>query len=211
MRKFTDVEDQFLKENYLTMPVKRMSKALGRADTVARQRLKLLGLVVPPDVIEKFTGLSRFKKGSVPASKGKKQTEYMSNEAIERTKATRFKKGQLPHNTKTDFEISVRLDNRGVKYKWIRIGFASWIPLHRYNWERVHGRIPYKLKLIFKDGDTMNCEINNLELLTSAQLMKRNSFHNYPKPIANTIQLRGALNRQINKHLKKLRNEKQNK
>lgn len=32
----------------------------------------------------------QFKKGSVPWTKGKKQTEYMSAEAIERTKATRF-------------------------------------------------------------------------------------------------------------------------
>ena len=36
----------------------------------------------------------QFPKGHVPRNKGKKQTDFMSAEAIERTKATRFQKGQ---------------------------------------------------------------------------------------------------------------------
>lgn len=203
-RPFTKEEDRFLRNNYLTIPAKRMAKMLGRTEGTARQRIKLLGIMIPPEIIEKFKVESRFKKGSQPPNKGRRQTDYMSAGSIARTKATMFKKGNLPHNTKSDMEISVRPDNRGVKYKFIRISKANWIALHRYNWQQVHGKIPAKMKLIFKDGNTMNCEINNLELLTSAQLMKRNSVHNYPAPIASAMQLRGALNRQINKHLKRI-------
>jgi hypothetical protein len=32
--------------------------------------------------------------------------------------------------------------------------------------------------------------------------MARNTLHRYPKPIAQAIQLRGALNRQINKRVR---------
>jgi hypothetical protein len=64
------------------------------------------------------------------------------------------------------------------------------------------------MKVAFMDRNTMNCNVANLEILTSAELLKRNSLHNYPIPIARAIQLRGALNRQINKHLKRLKNEK---
>ena len=40
----------------------------------------------------------QFKKGNVPHNKDKKQVEYMSQESIERTKETRFKKGNKPKN-----------------------------------------------------------------------------------------------------------------
>lgn len=205
MRLFTPKEDKFLWNNYMAIPAKRMAKMLNRCEGTARQRMKKLGITVPPEIIEKFKQGSYIKKGNVPLNKGKKLTDYVSQESIERMKGTQFKKGQLPQNTKTDLSISIRTDNRGVRNKFIRISLSKWIPLHRYNWEKENGKIPAKQKLIFKDGNTMNCEIDNLELLTSAELMRRNSFHNnYPKEICLAIQLQGVLNRQINKHLKKL-------
>lgn len=181
---------------------------LGRFEGTARQRMKLLGIIVPPEIIEKFKKESYFSKGDVPLNKGRKQIEYMSAAAIKKTKKTRFKKGQLPHNTKQDLQITIRPDKRGVKYQFIRVSLNNWVPLHRYNWEKDHGKIAPKMKLIFKDGDTMNCDIGNLELITNADLMKRNSYHNYGKEIASTIQLRGVITRQINKHIKILQNEK---
>lgn len=210
MKRFTPEEDQFLIDNYLTIPATSLSRMLGRAKAVARQRMAILGLVVPADVIQRFKDESRIKPGNVPFNKGKKQSDFMAQEAIERIRATQFRKGNLPHNTKADFEISIRADKRGVKYKFIRTGLGKWIGLHRYKWEEVYGPIPPKMNLVFKDGDTFNCDISNLELLSNEDLMRRNTVHNYPKPITQAIQLRGALNRQINKHLKKLSNEKQN-
>jgi len=208
MKFFSKEEDEFLRDNYLTIPAKRMAKMLGRCESSARQRMTLIGIIVPADITAKFKRESRFSKGHISFNKGLQQSEYMNDKAIEKTKATRFNKGHLPHNTKTDLTISVRPDNRGVNYKFIRVGLGKWIPLHRYNWEQSNGLIPAGMKLIFKDGDTMNCEPNNIEAVTPGELMRRNSYHNWPKPLAQTVQLRGALNRQINKHLKKLSNEK---
>jgi hypothetical protein len=149
-----------------------------------------------------------FKKGSTPANKGKKWSEFMSAEGMRNSLTTAFKKGNQPRNTKTDFAITVRNDKTKVQYLFIRVAKANWAPLLRYNWEKVNGAIPKKMNLVHADGDRMNCEASNGLLLTNAELMQRNSCHNYPKEIATTIQLRGALNRQINKHLKKLRDEK---
>lgn len=208
MRKFTPEEDKFLLGNYTITPAKRMSKILGRSESTARQRMKLLGIIVPPEIVAKFKADSQIKKGSISHNLGRKQVDYMTTSAIEKTKATRFKKGQLPHNTKADLEITTRLDNRGIPYRFIRINLATWIPFHRYTWEQSNGKIPSKMKLIFKDGNTMNCSIENLELLTPGDLMKRNSYHNLPKPLANLVQLRGALNKKINKRIKDLENEK---
>ena len=52
----------------------------------------------------------RYKKGSVPSNKGKKQSEYMSPEAIEKTKKTRFKKGNTPKNFKDVGSTRVTVD-----------------------------------------------------------------------------------------------------
>lgn len=207
MRFFSKEDDEFLLNNYCTIPAKAMSKMLGRSESSARQRMSLLNIVVPAEIIQKFKNDSRFKKGQIPTNKGKKQTEFMSVKGIEKSKATRFKKGVLPPNTKENFTISIRPDKRGAQYKFIRIDKGVWIPLHRYNWENKNGEIPAKMKLVFKDGDTMNCNVENLEILSSAQLMKKISYHNYPKPIAQLVQLRGALNRKINRKLKSLNNE----
>lgn len=209
MRKYNQFEDDFIRKNYKLIPMKRISKILGRPESSARQRLKILGLVVPPEITAKFKQMSHFDKGHSPVNKGKKQTEFMSPEAIERSKKGLFTKGHLPHNTKeSDLVISIRADKRGVKYKFIRVSLAKWIPLARYNWEQVHGPIAKWMKMIHKDGDSLNCDLSNLELLTPGELMKRNSLHNYPKEIANAIQLGGALKRKINRKIKSL-NEKQ--
>ncbi len=208
MRFFTPDEDQFLRDNYLTIPAKRMAKMLGRTEGTARQRMKLLGIVVPPEVVQRFKEESYIKKGNVSFNKGKKQTDYCSPEAIAKSAKTRFKKQGLPANTLYDGAIVSRRDKTGRNYKWIRISQAHWKMLHVYNWEQVHGPIPQDMIVVFKDKDCSNCEVSNLEMITRAQNMKRNTLHNYPKEIVTTIQLLGAMKRQINKQTKKIKNEK---
>ena len=79
------------------------------------------------------------KKGNVPANKGKKQTEYMTPEAIAKTAKTRFKKGNTPHNHKPvgyqritqDGYIEVKTEEPNIfKLK------------HRLVWEKEFGEIP---------------------------------------------------------------------
>lgn len=141
------------------------------------------------------------RKGTVPPNKGKKQTEYMSTEAIEKTKHTRFLKGHLPNNTLHDHVISDRRDKTGRVYRYIRIGLSKWKPYHRYVWEQTNGEIPKGYNVQFKDKNTLNCAIENLYLISrSEQLKTENSLHaRYPEEVRLLIQLKGALNRQINK------------
>ena len=203
MRKFTKEEDDFIRQNYLTIPSKRIAKVLGRSEGTARQRMKILNIIIPPEIIQKFIEDSRYKKGSISFNKGKRQTEYMSQEAIENTKKTRFKKGSIPHNTKEkDGVISIRTDKRGVKYKFIRIGLGKWMPLSRYNWEQVHGSINSKMKIIHTDGNSLNSDLSNLQLVTPGELMKLNSYHNLPPEITQTIHLSAVLTRKINQKQK---------
>jgi hypothetical protein len=74
---------------------------------------------------------------------------------------------------------------------------VNWLPLHIIEWERVHGPLPAGHCLWFKDGDRLNVDVANLELHTRAENLARNSVHNLPKPLAQAVQLLGALTRQI--------------
>jgi hypothetical protein len=137
----------------------------------------------------------RFKKGQTPPNKGLRRPGYGPG----RMKETQFKKGvatkwhPVGSTRISDGYVYVKLtDHRNVC--WLK----NWRMQHVLNWEAVHG--PYNTRthaLWFKDGDKLNTDVRNLELVTRRELMLRNSVHNLPKPLAETIQLLGALKRKI--------------
>jgi len=55
---------------------------------------------------------------------------------------------------------------------------ARWRAVHLVEWERVNGQIPAGHALVFRNGDKTDIRLDNLELITRAALMKRNSVHN---------------------------------
>lgn len=143
---------------------------------------------------------------------------------------TRFKTGQVPWNKglrgvnfggkKTQFQPGCMLGNAAKNYKPIgtqRItedGYIEvkvndgrpfkrrWRALHVVEWERVNGPMPAGHALTFRDGNKLNIALDNLELLSRAELMLRNSYHNYGPEVARVVQLRGAIQRQINRRTK---------
>lgn len=119
-----------------------------------------------------------FRKGHTPANKGKKMDESLK----EKVAHTWFKSGNLPTNTKYDGHISARKDKTGRVYLHVRIAIGRYVLLHRHIWEQAHGEIPPKHVVTFKDGDTMNCSIDNLELITMKENRRRNSFHEQVPP-----------------------------
>lgn len=198
MNKFTKKEDKFILDNYMKIPMKRISSILGRNESSARQRLIRLGYTVPKDVALKFAIESRLKKGNIPPNKGKS----MSEELREKVKSTWFPKGMNPHNTKADGEITIRRDTTGKLYKYIRIKKAKWELLHRYLWKQHYGEIPKEMIVSFKDRNSMNCVIENLELITRQENMKRNSVQNLPEEIKTAMRFVAGFNRKINTYVK---------
>ena len=79
-----------------------------------------------------------------------------------------------------------------------------WVGVHRLVWEAANGPIPAGHVVGFKPGqhttDAALITTDRLECISRVENMRRNSYHtNYPPEVASLIQLRGALNRQINK------------
>lgn len=140
----------------------------------------------------------RFKPGIVPWNKGTHFT------AGGRSAETRFKKGQRPHTWKPIG--SLRTSKEGyLQRKMTDTGYPprDWVSLHVLLWCERHGPVPAGHKLRFRNGDKTDIRLDNLELVTDAENMRRNSYHtNYPPEIRQAIQLRGALVRKINRRKK---------
>jgi hypothetical protein len=108
----------------------------------------------------------RFQKGTISWNKGLRGRHF--------TNSGQFSKGHLPKNTLYDGAITTRIDKRGLPHKWIRISKSKWMEMHRYNWQKKYGKVPRGFCIWFKDGNSLNPDIKNLELITRAEELKRN-------------------------------------
>jgi len=180
-KKITEADEQFIKDNFLLMPIKHIGNKLNISFGRIMRFLDKNGLEIPKEIREKRKLNGVIKKGNTPFNKGLKQSDYMCKESINKTKATRFVKGRKPHNTKQAGDIVAIKDSyNGTYYKYIKIKDNDWVLYHRYLWEKVNGSIPKDYILVFKDKNTDNVVIENLELITRSESMLRNSAHNYP-------------------------------
>lgn len=114
------------------------------------------------------------------------------------TEATRFKPGSTPPNRQ---EVgALRINSDGQLDIKLYDGLRAWVQMSHYSWYLAHGEWPARgMCLRFKDGDCHNTAIDNLQAVTRQENMRLNSVHTkYPPEVARLVQLRGALNRQIN-------------
>ena len=108
----------------------------------------------------------QFEKGHIPWNKGIK--------GFRPSKRTEFKAGHLPANTKYDGYLSLRKKDNGEKYYYIRISQAKWVLYQRYLWEQKYGKIPKGMLIAFKDNNSLNCVLKNLEMISRIENLQRN-------------------------------------
>ena len=139
-------------------------------------------------------GNSRFKPGHQTWNKG------INFNPGGRSVETRFKKGMKPHTWQPIG--AERLSKDGyLQRKAFDTGYPpkDWVGVHILIWQEHHKtELPKGHAIVFKDGDKTNITIENLECLSRAELMKRNSVHRFPKELIELIHLRGVINRKIN-------------
>ena len=140
---------------------------------------------------------TQFKKGHDTWNKGTKGLQLGGKE-------TQFKPG---HRGGRGLEIykpigAERISKDGYLERKIHDGrpFQSrWRAVHLLVWEAENGPLPKGCAIRFKDGNKLNIALENLELISRADLMRGNSIHRYGPEIANLCRLKGAVNRQIKK------------
>lgn len=190
MSHWTPTEEQRLRELYGHQPASAIAAELGRSKSAIKNRVNILGLT-------KGENCGCFPKGHAPWNKGTNFT------AGGRSPETRFKPGHRGGKARDLYKPigTERMSKDGYLERKINDDMPlqkRWRAVHIIEWEAANGPLPAGHALAFKDGDKTNRAPDNLELISRAELMRRNTCHNYPKAIARVIQLRGAITRQIN-------------
>ena len=187
-RKWTKTADKLMKCLYPDMRSIDVARILKRTLLSTYNRAKTLGLSKSEffkmsemsghhNLLSEAGKKYRFTKGHNPANAGK--TGYKP------WMRGLFEKGAKPKNTLYDGHISIRTshtsrlgsDGLPKSYKWIRIN-GKWLQYHQYLWIQKNGPIPAKHIVIFKDKDQMNCALDNLELVSLKENLRRNNETN---------------------------------
>lgn len=168
--KFSKAERLWLKRRQ-TMPRREFWAAyvdkFGRE--ISLEAFKALG-----DRLGLRTGRTgRIEKGHVPANKGKKMP-YNANSA-----RTQFKKGQLSGRALERQKPvgTERFSKEGFLERKIHNGMprqARWRGVHLLNWEKKHGPVPKGHVLKCLDGNRLNTDPLNWELISRGVLARRN-------------------------------------
>ena len=134
--------------------------------------------------------IHRYAKGHEPANKGKKVAVTTYNKCA----PTMFKKGNKPHNFKP--VGSERITKDGYLERKVA-NPKTWKAVHVLVWEAAHGPVPVKHKVIFKDNNQLNNELSNLECISYADAMRRNSIVRYPADLRFAMKTLKKLKKQI--------------
>ncbi len=210
--KWTPLEVEVLRETYPFYPTLAIAQALKLRERQVFHKAKSLGLYKSEIYLQTCIAgriqkgergrETRFQPGLVPWNKG---CHFVAGG---RSAETRFKKG-CRHGVAAMIYQPIgteRISKDGYLERKINDGMPfrkRWRAVHILNWEAVHGPLPKGHALVFRDGDKRNTAVDNLELITRAELMRRNTLHRYPKEIALLIQLKGQITRQLNKRERK--------
>lgn len=140
----------------------------------------------------------RFRPGQPAWNKGQRF------EAGGRSVETRFKPGNKPQTWVPVGSYRVNSDGY-LDRKVTDTGYPprDWIGVHRLVWTAANGPLPDGHIVVFRPGRrTVNLDaitLDALECISRSELMARNSVHRLPKALADVVQLRGAIQRQINR------------
>lgn len=150
---------------------------------------------------------TQFKKGLVPWNKGKKG----STGTQEACRATQFKPGRKPEEARNYRPVgSLRIldgylerkvsDDQGITPA------RRWVAVHRLVWEAENGPVPAGHAVVFRDGiirtDPGQITLDKLEMISRADLMRRNTRHNLPEEIKELITLKYRITRAITRRFK---------
>ena len=191
-KRWTPQEDEELKRLYPNTMAKDLAERFNCTVIQIYQKAQRLKINKDTEFLHNyykanFKGYpaTQFKKGMTSWNKGKKGLQIGGVES-------QFKKGQIPHNFKP---IGHRSYRDGYLVEKTEQGFKF---LHILLWESVNGPVPKGLFVVFKDRNKQNLTIENLELITRAEHMRRNNIANLPVELREVLHIKKSITRKIN-------------
>lgn len=202
-RYWTPEEELSLKKRYANERNHDIAVDMQRTIQQLYAKAKQLGLRKSPEMLRQIlaecgnqvSSLNSgqpFKTGHQPWNKGLQGIPVSG-----RSRETQFKNGEKPKNW---LPIgSTRVADGYLQRKITDTGYppADWQPVHVLLWVQNNGPVPENHCVCFVDGDRSRIELENLELITRAERMLRNTIHRYPDQLKSAIRAVGRLKRTI--------------
>lgn len=164
-----DEQIAFLLDNYKGIGNKELTELINKKFDTNFSKQQIKGYKQRYHLDSGLKG--RYEKGEPPWNKGKKWKDYMSEESQRNSLKTCFKKGNTPVNHRTIYSERINVDG----YVEIKIKEPNkWGLKHRLIWEEAYGPIPKGHKVIFKDGNKQNIQLDNLALVSNSQMLIMN-------------------------------------
>lgn len=200
---WTEFEDNALCSLYPNTHNQTLADLLNRTESAISNRAVKLGVHKSAEYIAQQS--AHFQPGHKPWNSGLKGWNSGGRSA-----ETRFKAGNMSGASQHNYKPigSLRISADGHLERKMNdthpVPARRWVGVHRLVWEAEHGPIPAGHVVRFKDGAHTTNEaeitIDKLECITQRENMLRNSnWTKYPPEIARLVQLKGAINRQVNR------------
>lgn len=146
----------------------------------------------------------RFPTGHTPANKGLRRPGWTAGRMAE----SQFKTGNRSGRAAQIYQPigTERISKDGYLERKTNDNMPlqkRWRGVHLLMWEAINGPLPPGHCLVFINRDRSDIRLDNLQLITRRENMLRNTVHNLPQPIVETVRLRAVLVRKINQATKK--------
>lgn len=197
---WTPEQDAILRERYPNTLAQTIADDLGLPLGSVHDRAARLGIRKDPEwmrenareVQRRNGNTGRFRAGFTPWNKGKR-CPGLGGE-------TSFRPGNRPHTwVPTGTE---RISKDGILQRKVTDdgpAYKHWKSVHAILWEAEHGPIPREHVVVFRNGNKQDFRLENLELVSRSELMRRNTIHRLPEDIRKACGSLGRLRRVINK------------
>lgn len=161
MHKFTNDQRKFIEENAKGLSNQKITDLVNEKFNLALTVQQVKGFKHNNKISSGLTGY--FPKGHVSTNSIKKGQRL--------SQKTEFKKGEKSWNYMPVGSERINTDG----YKDIKIADPNkWRAKHILLWEQHNGPIPKGYKLIFLDGNKLNISLDNIELVSNAEMLNLN-------------------------------------
>lgn len=213
-RPWTSADDAWLRARYPHEPTAALALALNRTIKSLYQRAQALGIRKSDAYLASVAACRlrrggdnpcrahQFRPGQVPANKGMR---HPPGWAPGRMAASQFKPGHIAGRA-AQLLLPVGaevIDPEGYRKRKVRDDAPpnqarkNWAFVHVLVWEAAHGPVPPGHIVVFRNGNKADIQPGNLELLTRAELMRRNNIHRYPRDLKDAIRAVSKLTKKI--------------
>ena len=211
-RFWTDAERAEVRRRYPHERTADIARDLERSVGAVYDQANIMGLHKSPEFLSSAASTqfktghapTQFKPGTKPWNAGKPgSTGNHPN-----TQRTQFKAGRKPEECRNYRPVgSLRVNDEYLERKISDdqsiYPSRRWVAVHRLVWEAANGPVPAGHAVVFRDGiirtDPALITLDVLEVISRAELMRRNTRHNLPEEIKELVTLKYRLTRAINK------------